>query len=219
MTSYEAYFLWQCSTVCHWCCSKNGSVWQAHSMYNVYFIQIPSPCIIMDLWEAVFLFWDEDIAFLVDTKWSTKHSGSDQIGTADDWGSYLSFSARTSWYTSSADTIPSFTQCLPVVCIFSFFNLFRYSLISIHSVEKNSTRTAVLVIPTTLWWNAPMFYHLWCQTNATLMRTSINNPLLSSNCTAWLIDVHPTWSDENILEVLHIVLLDLQFRHMQRHVR
>ena len=32
-------------------------------------------------------------------------------------------------------------------------------------------------------------------------------------------DVHPTWSEENILEVLHLVLLDLQFRHMQRHVR
>ena len=51
---------------------------------------IPSPCIIMDLREAVLLFCDEDIAFLVHTKWSTKHSGSDQIGTAEDWGSYLS---------------------------------------------------------------------------------------------------------------------------------
>ena len=30
-----------------------------------------------------------------------------------------SLSARTSWYT-----IPSFTQCLPLVCIFSFFCLF-----------------------------------------------------------------------------------------------
>ena len=34
-----------------------------------------------------------------------------------------------------------------------------------------------------------------------------------SNCTTWLIDVHPTWSEENIPEVLHLVLLDLQFRH------
>ena len=51
---------------------------------------IPSPCIIMGLGEAELLFWDEDIAFLVHTKWSTKHSGSDQIGTAEDWGSYLS---------------------------------------------------------------------------------------------------------------------------------
>ena len=75
--------------------------------------------------------------------------------------------------------------------LFSFFYLFRYLLISIHSVENNSTRTAVVVIPNTLWWNAPMFYHLWCRTNAPMMRTSINNSLFSSNCTTWLIDVHP----------------------------
>ena len=92
-------------------------------------------------------------------------------------------------------------------------------MITIHSVKKNSTRTAVGVILNTLWWNAPMFYHLWCQTNAALMRTSTNNPLFSSNCTTWLIHVHPTWSEENILAVLHIIPLDLQFRHIQRHVR
>ena len=51
------------------------------------------------------------------------------------------------------------------------------------------------------------------------MRTSTNNPLFSSNCTTWLIHVHPTWSEENILAVLHIIPLDLQFRHIQRHVR
>ena len=127
-------------------------------------------------------------------------------------------SAHASWYTSSADTIPSFTQCLPLGCIVFVF-LFRYSLISIYSVEKNSTRTAVVVIPNNLWWNAPMFYHGWWRTKAALMRTSINNPLFSSNHTTWLIDVHLTCSEENILEVLHIVPLDLQFRHMQRHVR
>ena len=121
---------------------------------------------------------------------------------------------------AGADTQALFAQCLPVECIvFSFFYLFRYSLITIHSVKKNSTRTAVGVILNTLWWNAPMFYHLWCQTNAALMRTSTNNPLFSSNCTTWLIHVHPTWSEENILAVLHIIPLDLQFRHIQRHVR
>ena len=46
-----------------------------------------------------------------------------------------------------------------------------------------------------------------------------NNPLFSNNCTTWLIHVHPTWSEENILAVLHIIPLDLQFRHIQRHVR
>ena len=121
---------------------------------------------------------------------------------------------------AGADTQALFTQCLPVECIVFFvFYLFRYSLITIHSVKKNSTRTAVGVILNILWWNAPMFYHLWCQTNAALMRTSTNNPLFSSNCTTWLIHVHPTWSEENILTVLHIMPLDLQFRHIQRHVR
>ena len=121
---------------------------------------------------------------------------------------------------AGADTQALFTQCLPVEYILFFrFYLFRYSLITIHSVKKNSTRTAVGVILNTLWWNAPMFYHLWCQTNAASMRTSTNNPLFSSNCTTWLIHVHPTWSEENILAVLHIILLDLQFRHIQRHVR
>ena len=61
--------------------------------------------------------------------------------------------------------------------------------------------------------------HIWCRTNVALLRTSINNPLFSSNCTFWLIDVHSTCSQENILEVVHLVPLDLQFRHMQRHVR
>ena len=55
-----------------------------------------------------------------------------------------------------------------VGCIFSLqdnlFYSFRYSLISIHSVEKKSTITAVVVIPNTLWLDAPMFYHLWCRT-------------------------------------------------------
>ena len=48
------------------------------------------------------------------------------------------------------------------------------------------------------------------------MRTSMNNPLFSSNCTTWLIDVH---RNGIIREVLHLVPLDLQFRHMQQHVR
>ena len=127
----------------------------------------------------------------------------------------LSLSARRSWYTSIVR--PVLTS--RVYCFFVFLYLFRYSLITIHSVKKNSTRTAVGVILNTLWWNAPMFYHLWCQTNAALTRTSTNNPLFSSNCTTWLIHVHPTWSEENILVVLHIIPLDLQFRHIQRHVR
>ena len=178
--------------------------------------------------EAMLLFWDEDIAFLGHTKWSTKHSGNNQRGTVKDTRSQvleavnisapipppLSLSAHRSWYTSIFH--PVLTS--RVYCLIVFY-LFRYSLISIHLVKKNSTRTAVGVLLNTLWWNAPMFYHLWCQTNAALMRTSTNNPLFSSNCTTWLIHVHPTLSEENILAVLHNIPLDLQFRNVQRHVR
>ena len=34
--------------------------------------------------EAMLLFWDEDIAFLGHTKWSTKYSGNNQRGTVKD---------------------------------------------------------------------------------------------------------------------------------------
>ena len=178
--------------------------------------------------EAMLLFWDEDIDFLGHTKWSTKHSGNNQRGTVKDTRSQVleavNISAPVPLLSLSllggADTQALFAQCLPVECIvFSFFYLFRYSFITIHSVKKNSTRTAMGVILNTLWWNAPMLYHLWRQTNAALTRTSTNNPLCSSNCTTWLIHVHPTWSEENILVVLHLNPLDLQFRHIQRHVR
>ena len=148
--------------------------------------------------EAMLLFWDEDIAFLGQTKWSTKHSGNNQRGKVKDTHSQVLEALNIS---APVPTPPSLSlslcsqelirkHCSPsayqwsVLVFFSFFNQSdRYSLISIHSVKKNSTRTAVGVILNTLWWNAPMFYHLWCQTNAALMRTSTNNPLFSSNCT------------------------------------
>ena len=180
--------------------------------------------------EAMLLFWDEDIVFLGHTKWSTKHSGNNRMGTVNSkildrkflklWTYQppspllLSLSTHRSWYTSIGH--PVLTS--KVYCIIVFY-LFRYLLISIHLVKKNSTRTTVGVILDTLWQNAPMFYHLWCQTNAALVRTSTNNPLFSNNHTTWLIHVHPTWSEENILAVLHIISLDLQFRHVQWHVR
>ena len=124
--------------------------------------------------------------------------------------------APTNWYPSSDGTVSSFTRCLPVGCSYSIFICpgTHWSL----TIHNNSTRTAAGLIPNTLRWNAPMFYHLWCRTNATLMRTSANNHLFSSNCTTLMIDVHPSWLEENILNVLHIVPLDLQFCHMQRHV-
>ena len=43
--------------------------------------------------------------------------------------------------------------------------------------------------------------------------------LVSSNCTTWLIDMHPTWLEVNVLEELNIVPLDLRFHHMQLHVK
>ena len=50
----------------------------------------------------------------------------------------ISLSARRSWYTSIVH--PVLTS--RVYCFFVFFYLFRYSLITIHSVKKNSTTTA-----------------------------------------------------------------------------
>ena len=124
-----------------------------------------------------YAFLDEDIAFLGHTKWSTKHSGNNQRGTVKDTRSQvleavnisappltpsppplslpLSLSARRSWHTSIVHPVLTSTE----YCFFVFY-LIIYSLISIHSVKSNSTRTTVGVILNTLWWNAPMFYHL-----------------------------------------------------------
>ena len=181
------------------------------------------------LWEAMLLFWVEDIAFLGHAKWSTNHSRNNQRGTVKDTRSQVLEAVNISAPSPSsfslslhpgADTQALLTQCLPVECIVFFVCLFIQILIDHYPLSKeNPTRTAVGVILNALWWNAPMFYHLWCQTNAALMRTSTNNPLFSSNCTTWLIHVHPTWSEENILAVFHTIPLDLQFRHIQWHVR
>ena len=79
----------------------------------------------------------------------------------------ISLSTHTNWYTSSAGKVSS------VGCSYSIY-LSRYSLIFTHPGEYNS-RTAAVLIPNILRWNAPMFYHFWCWTNAALMRTSTNN--------------------------------------------
>ena len=84
---------------------------------------IPFTCIIMDLWEAVLLFWDEDIAFLVHIKWSTKHSGSDQIDTAEDWGSSPSFCTHKLIHNPIVHPVFTTSVYIFVFCL----NLFRYS--------------------------------------------------------------------------------------------
>ena len=128
------------------------------------------------------------------------------------WGYYISRAYQipsivevTKWVQPK---IPDhkFLQLWSIQTPISLTYLFRYSLISIHSV-KNSTRA--VVITNTLWWNALMFYHLWCRTNA-----SSNNPLFSSNCRPWLMDVYLTWPEENILSTWYG-----RFHQMQRHVR
>ena len=52
------------------------------------------------------------------------------------------------------------------------------------------------------------------QDNCGIDEDLYKQPVVSSNCTTWLINVHPTWSEENILELLQLVPLDLQFCHM-----
>ena len=79
-----------------------------------------------------------------------------------------------------------------------------YSLIFIHHVEKNSPTTAVVIILNYFSWNTPMFYKLWCWTNAALMRTS-TKLFFFSNYTAWVNNVHLTWPEESIFEVIHFV--------------
>ena len=97
------------------------------------------------LWEVMLLFWDEDIAFLGHTKWSTKHSGNNQRDTVKDtWLQVLeavNISAPAPALLSlclhaGADTQALFTQCLPVECIvFSFF-LFVQILIDHYPLSK-----------------------------------------------------------------------------------
>ena len=152
--------------------------------------QIFMPADKSTLWEAMLLFWDEDIAFLGHTKWSTKHCGNNQRGTVKDTRSQvreavnisapipppLSLSLSFSLH-AGADTQALFTQCLPVECIvFSFFYSFRYSLITIHPVKKNSTRTAVGVIwilfdgmhPCFITYDARQIRHWWGLLQTTL---------------------------------------------------
>ena len=93
--------------------------------------------------EAMLLFWDEDIAILGLTKWSTKHSGNNQRGTVKDTRSQvieavnisgpaplLSLSGRRSWYTSIVH--PVLTS--RVYCFFVF--LFIQILIDHYPLSK-----------------------------------------------------------------------------------
>ena len=100
------------------------------------------------------------------------------------------------------------------------FSLFIQILIDLCPLSRGEfTKTALVVIPNNLWWNAPMLYHLWCQTNAALMRTSINNTLFPVTAQPDWLMCQPLGQKKNILELLHLVPLDRQFHHMQRHVR
>ena len=111
--------------------------------------------------EAMLLFWDEDIAFLGHTKWSTKHSGNNQRGTVKDTRSQVledvnisapptptphphPLSPLSLSLQAGADTQALFTQCLPVECIvFSCFLLIQILIdhypLSKEEFNKNSS--------------------------------------------------------------------------------
>ena len=97
------------------------------------------------LWEAMLLFWDEDIAFLGHTKWSTKHSGNNQRGTVKDTRSQVLEAVNISAprppsslsLHTGADTQALFTQCLPVEYILFFRLLFIQILIDHYPLSKN----------------------------------------------------------------------------------
>ena len=82
--------------------------------------------------EAMLLFWNEDIAFLGHTKWSTKHSGNNQWGTVKDTRSQVLEAVNISALVpllslslhAGADTQALFTQCLSVECIFFYFFIY-----------------------------------------------------------------------------------------------
>ena len=94
--------------------------------------------------EAMLLFWDEDIAFLGHTKWSTKHSGNNQRGTVKYTRSQVleavNISAPVTLLSLSlhagADTQALFTQCLPVEYILYFRFLFIQILIDHYPLSK-----------------------------------------------------------------------------------
>ena len=134
------------------------------------------------MWEYMLLFWYEYIAFLGHTKWGTRHSESDQISTAKIfdhrlqlWTIQPPMSLSTHkpmheqcWHNPHVHTV--FTSRVHVFVLHPF----RYSLISVHPVETNSTKIRVLVILYTLWWDVPMFYHWWCWNYEALISTSKN---------------------------------------------
>ena len=126
----------------------------------------------------------------------------------------LSLSAHRGWYTSIVH--PVLISRVYCCCCFFFIRiLIDHYPLSKEEFNKNSSGSHFE-------YSLMECTHVlspWCQTKAALMRTSTNNPLFSSYCTTWLIHVHPTWSEETILAVLHIIPLDMQFRHIQRHVR
>ena len=93
--------------------------------------------------EAMLLFWDEDIAFLGHTKWSTKHSGNNQRGTVKDTRSQVLEAVNISAPVhpplslyAGADTQALFTQCLPVEYILFFRFLFIQILIDHYPLSK-----------------------------------------------------------------------------------
>ena len=102
--------------------------------YNLEMLrQIVMPADKSTLREAMLLFWDEDIAFLGHTKWSTKHSGNNQRGTVKETRSQVLEAVNISapippplslFLHTGADTQALFTQCLPVECIVLLFFIY-----------------------------------------------------------------------------------------------
>ena len=97
--------------------------------------------------EAMLLFWDEDIAFLGHTKWSTKHSKNNQRGTVKDTRSQVLEAVNISAPVhpplslslslhAGADTQALFTQCLSVEYILFFRFLFIQILIDLYPLSK-----------------------------------------------------------------------------------
>ena len=135
------------------------------------------------------------------------HSGSNR---------YISLHARADTQAVLEHYHCSPSQCLSVGCIIHFciiqvlIDLYPPSREDFNKNKSNSHSKYSLVECTHVL--SPVI------PDKCIIDEDLYYPLSFSNCTTWLIDVHPTWWNENILEVLHIVPLDLQFRHIQLHV-
>ena len=114
-------------------CSSNCSD-KTEFQTTTWYLQTKSPersCAFVLMWRRYCIFRAHWVRYQALWKWPNRYS--QRYSVASSWSYELfrlisfPFTARTSWYASSAGTISSFNLWLPVWCIFFVFVLFIYS--------------------------------------------------------------------------------------------